>query len=567
MDYSPSGTKLYKHQWDYVHDPERMISWFEDDEESEFGPCLWFKDLYSYFWPDANETLINERSELFETVNADFNEMINLSKEDNFVLDDFEGWSIRKASYQEKMNKTLVERVMIKLVEEDAPSFNLWAKGIFLGTYNLEDKDYNIALYSESSDFSIEKVIVEDVCDLRDNDKVRVLIKDKISISFFDNGSLKMTLQINSNKTEDAEKWLKYMGILVKSPSWTETVLAYWNNFLNSSENNEDGQSCESGFCCTICGKDLTINLNRLKDIFPNSTLIDENPNYANLFNTALQTTNFNTCDRQAKIFAQIGHESWNFNATTEGQYNGHELEWSLNKILTYFNLTSGAKRHWFNQDFWNDGSYKEFITVNYYEETENEGTHKSESTQDYYGIWNGQNQPQYHIEVPTGFIIEEDGDYKIYTVPPANKTQYRKNIFRYAYGGVLGNEDPDNNANTEDGWNYRGKGAIQLTGKDNYRRNQDEILKWFNQSYNLINNPDLVSEDPTVIVYSSVAYILQNVSKIEDIDGMTIDQFSALVNTGNSNNSIDNVNGAEDRRNRYNNLIQDENLFKCNDE
>jgi hypothetical protein len=63
------------------------------------------------------------------------------------------------------------------------------------------------------------------------------------------------------------------------------------------------------------------------------------------------------------------------------------------------------------------------------------------------------------------------------------------------------------------------------------------------------------------------VAYILQNVSELEDIDGMTIDQFSALVNTGNSNNSIENVNGADDRRNRYNNLIQNENLFKCDDE
>jgi predicted chitinase len=95
---------------------------------------------------------------------------------------------------------------------------------------------------------------------------------------------------------------------------------------------------------------------------------------------------------------------------------------------------------------------------------------------------------------------------YKVYTVPTASKAQYRKNIFRYAYGGVLGNEDPDNNANTEDGWKYRGKGAIQLTGKDNYERNQNEIQEWFNLNYNLVTNPDLVSDNPSVIVYSSVA-------------------------------------------------------------
>jgi len=34
MDYRPDGTDLYKHQWDLVHDPESMIGWLEDDEES-----------------------------------------------------------------------------------------------------------------------------------------------------------------------------------------------------------------------------------------------------------------------------------------------------------------------------------------------------------------------------------------------------------------------------------------------------------------------------------------------------------------------------------------------------
>jgi predicted chitinase len=102
------------------------------------------------------------------------------------------------------------------------------------------------------------------------------------------------------------------------------------------------------------------------------------------------------------------------------------------------------------------------------------------------------------------------------------------------------------------------------LTGKDNYERNQNEIQEWFNLNYNLVTNPDLVATNQTVLVYSAIAYILQNVNTIADIDVMTIDQFSALVNTGNSNSSISNVNGATDRRNRYNNLIQNDNLFKC---
>ncbi len=35
MDYQ-KGTGLCKYQWDYVHDPQRVISLFEDDEESEY---------------------------------------------------------------------------------------------------------------------------------------------------------------------------------------------------------------------------------------------------------------------------------------------------------------------------------------------------------------------------------------------------------------------------------------------------------------------------------------------------------------------------------------------------
>ncbi len=35
MDYQ-KGTALCKYQWDYVHDPQRVISLFEDDEDSEY---------------------------------------------------------------------------------------------------------------------------------------------------------------------------------------------------------------------------------------------------------------------------------------------------------------------------------------------------------------------------------------------------------------------------------------------------------------------------------------------------------------------------------------------------
>lgn len=194
-------------------------------------------------------------------------------------------------------------------------------------------------------------------------------------------------------------------------------------------------------------------------------------------------------------------------------------------------------------------------------------GTHKSEASEDYYGVWNGVNQVEYHVKIKSQFKADSLGTYKKYIVPSSQKEQHRKNIFRYAYGGVLGNRDPADDPDTYEGWDYRGKGAIQLTGKSNYKRNQEEILKWFNMSFDLVSNPDIVATNNTVVVYSAIAYILQNVSKIENIDTMTIDQFSALVNTGNASSPISNVNGAADRAQRYNQLIATENLFKCDEE
>ena len=39
MDYS-EGTALYKYQWDNVHDPEAMVGWLQDDDESAYSiPC------------------------------------------------------------------------------------------------------------------------------------------------------------------------------------------------------------------------------------------------------------------------------------------------------------------------------------------------------------------------------------------------------------------------------------------------------------------------------------------------------------------------------------------------
>ena len=34
MDYTDRGTRLHKYQWDFIHNPEAMLGWFQDDEEN-----------------------------------------------------------------------------------------------------------------------------------------------------------------------------------------------------------------------------------------------------------------------------------------------------------------------------------------------------------------------------------------------------------------------------------------------------------------------------------------------------------------------------------------------------
>ncbi|WP_144106715.1 glycoside hydrolase family 19 protein [Paraburkholderia sp. BCC1886] len=102
------------------------------------------------------------------------------------------------------------------------------------------------------------------------------------------------------------------------------------------------------------------------------------------------------------------------------------------------------------------------------------------------------------------------------------------------AYGGRMGNTDPD------DGYKYRGRGVVQLTGKDNYAHFGKLI------GVDLVNHPDLAAE-PETAAKLAVAYWQQRVKgagKSGDVRAATL-----AINGG--------LNGLSSREQLYQQYLQ----------
>ncbi|UAA37909.1 glycoside hydrolase family 19 protein [Paraneptunicella aestuarii] len=82
--------------------------------------------------------------------------------------------------------------------------------------------------------------------------------------------------------------------------------------------------------------------------------------------------------------------------------------------------------------------------------------------------------------------------------------------IANVVYANRMGNGDSESG----EGWKYRGRGLIQLTGKDNYHSCSQKI------GLDLIANPDLVSDDPKVSVSVACWYWnSRNLNEVADND------------------------------------------------
>lgn len=106
--------------------------------------------------------------------------------------------------------------------------------------------------------------------------------------------------------------------------------------------------------------------------------------------------------------------------------------------------------------------------------------------------------------------------------------------IANHVYGGRLGNTQPG------DGWRFRGRGIIQITGRANYRSATEAIY----QDLRLLDNPDLLLQPEPAVASAFWYWDTNRLAQITDVTALT-----RRINGGTI--------GLADRQQRFNNILK----------
>lgn len=112
--------------------------------------------------------------------------------------------------------------------------------------------------------------------------------------------------------------------------------------------------------------------------------------------------------------------------------------------------------------------------------------------------------------------------------------------IANLVYADRMGN----GNEASGDGWKYRGRGLIQLTGKSNYQAASTALFK----NDMLVDNPDLVSTVPDIAVQTACWYWQKNQLNVV-ADTANVQVMTQKINGGSQ--------GLDDRQRRYSLAMQ----------
>lgn len=98
--------------------------------------------------------------------------------------------------------------------------------------------------------------------------------------------------------------------------------------------------------------------------------------------------------------------------------------------------------------------------------------------------------------------------------------------VANFAYANRMGNGSPESG----DGWKYRGRGPIHLTGKKNYIAfSQDTFGE---RADDIISNPDLLTEDKHVSLASALWF--WDINNLNDVaDSQDVKKLTKIINGG----------------------------------
>jgi predicted chitinase len=496
LDYA-DGRELWKHQWALISDPQRL--WFKSWQDEEEGEASW--------------TIIDSKhTQLFNYV---YNNNLNPYKAGAGSYQS-EEWPATW-TYSDDKPEELVDKVIKKLKKTASgkmvDTIRLAGNRIYVGQHTVEEITYATAIYSRKAIIGgIKKVTVSDVKDLEKYTVIKqpmyceTAFANYVIIAFYEDGEDEPSLIIQAAKKGTVDVFLN-------------THLEAWMKYVGVMEEDVD----EDGFHCHRCGKDLTITHQDLIDVFPNSALISRNHLAGTYFQTAFEMAPLNSCYRIAHLLSQVYHESNGMQATEEF------LEYSLKRLLDNFNTTSSAKM-FFQQSFWDNKEYLKYAVKDIYEMADTANSETGDYDAVEYETYRYNNSSTDTIRIPVLFTLNKGkGLYKKVTLTQDEQQENKERWVNQVYGrSSLGNGGPE----TGDGYRYRGRGAIQLTGKDNYKRVGELCNKLFGTVYDFVSNPDIIANDIKANIYSSIGYILIAFPDLSLLDSSDVSAVTLKINS-----------------------------------
>ena len=133
-------------------------------------------------------------------------------------------------------------------------------------------------------------------------------------------------------------------------------------------------------------------------------------------------------------------------------------------------------------------------------------------------------------------------GIFKKYFPTEAKALEYERKpekIANLVYASRMGNGDEASG----DGWKFRGRGALQLTGKDNYKAFSDYMKK-----LEIMDNPDLVA---TQYSFESAIFFFDK-NKLWDICDKGVSKDTILSLTKRINGGTHGLEDREEKTNKY---------------